>query len=356
MRRPGTAKAAPYVLLGTDRAATYVLAATAFVAFALTISAQQTGRAVHVTLHEGTSMAAALSPDGRTLAIDLLGTLWTLPAGGGVAKPITDISMDARQPSWSPDSTCIAFQAYRSSTWQIWTIKSDGSDLRAVTSGPYDDREPSWSPDGQRIAFSSDRSGSYDVWVLTLATGDLRQVTADPPNEFHPSWRGGSSEIAFVSDRREKPGVYAVNGSASGSSATERLVAASDGAVAGPAFAPDGSSIAFSVIAGGRSRLMIGDRNIADPDEDVFPFRPQWVSPNEVLYTADGKIKRRPAAGGAARVVEFTADVSFTRPAFTPKRRTFDLSGPQPVRGIMHPVVSPDGKQVAFAAIGDLWV
>ena len=58
-------------------------------------------------------MAAALSPDGRTIAIDLLGTLWTMPAAGGVAKPITDISMDARQPSWSPDGTRIAFQAYR---------------------------------------------------------------------------------------------------------------------------------------------------------------------------------------------------------------------------------------------------
>src|SRR5438093_10324016 len=258
---PGTAKAAPYVP-GTAKAAPYVL----LVAFAFTLDAQPSGgRAVHVTLHEGTSMAAALAPDARTISIALLGTLWTLPGGGGAAKAITDISMDARQPSWSPDSTRIAFQAYRSSTWQIWTIKADGTDLRAVTAGPYDDREPSWSPDGRHIAFSSDRSGTYDVWVLTPATGDLRQVTADPSNEFHPSWRGGSGEIAFVSDRREKPGVYIVSASASGSNAAERLVAASDGAVAGPAFAPDGSSIAFTVLGGGRTRLMIGDRNIADP-------------------------------------------------------------------------------------------
>ena len=81
------------------------------------------------------------------------------------------------------------------------------------------------------------------------------------------------------------------------------------------------------MIVDGRSRLDDRRTNIADPDEDVFPFRPQWVSQTEVLYTADGKIKRRPAAGGAAGVVEFTADVSFTRPAFTPKRRTFDLRG-----------------------------
>ncbi|HEV3142187.1 MAG TPA: hypothetical protein VGY57_16790, partial [Vicinamibacterales bacterium] len=101
---------------------------------ALGLSALQTGgRDVHLTLHEGTSMAAALSPDGRTIAIDLLGTIWTLPSSGGAAKAVTDISMDARQPSWSPDGRRIAFQAYRTSTWQIWTMNADGTDLRAVT-------------------------------------------------------------------------------------------------------------------------------------------------------------------------------------------------------------------------------
>src|SRR5262245_31868391 len=116
-------------------------------------------RNVHVTLHEGTNMAASLSPDGRTIAIDLLGTLWTLPAEGGTATAITDIFLDARQPVWSPDGRRLAFQAYRDSTWQIWTVGADGKDLKPVTSSAYDDREPVWSPYGARLAFSSDRSG-----------------------------------------------------------------------------------------------------------------------------------------------------------------------------------------------------
>ena len=300
----------------------------------------------HLTLREGTNIAAAMSPDGRTIATDLLGSIWTLPAAGGKATRITPEYMDARQPSWSPDGKRLAFQAYVSSTWQIWSMNANGSEHHAVTSGPYDDREPAWSPDGARIAFSSDRgTGNYNIWTLTLATGVLHQETATPDNEFMPSWASGG-ELAFASDRRNKPGIYI----------GERLLAAAPGALSGAALSSDGASVAFNVIDGASSRLMVGGRNIADETEDVFPFRPQWISSTELLYTADGKIKRRPAAGGPARTIEFAADVSFDRPEFVPRRRNFDRTGPLPVRGIMHPAISPDGSQIVFCALGDLWL
>jgi Tol biopolymer transport system component/imidazolonepropionase-like amidohydrolase len=305
----------------------------------------------NLTLSEGTSMAAALAPDGSTIVIDLLGALWTLSGDGGRATRILDDGYDAHAPAWSPDGTQIAFQAYRDSTWSIWTINRDGTGLQRLTSGPFDDREPHWSPDGQRIAFSSDRSGTYDIWTLTLATKAVHQVTSGASNESMPAWSPDGREIAYVSDRTAR-GVYAMEAAAK----TERLLHADSRTLTSPAWHPDGQRITYVAFEGARAHLVSGGANIAETAEDVFPFRAQWTPRGEVLYTADGKIKARAASGGAARIIEFSADVSFVRPTFTPRRRALSAIGEQPVRGIMRPVIAPDGTRIAFAALGDLWI
>ena len=309
-------------------------------------------------------MAAALSPDGRTIAIDLLGSLWTMPARGGEARRISDIVSDIRQPSWSPDGSRIAFQSFRDGNWHIWAMSPDGSDLQQLTMGPFDDREPDWSNDGEDIVFSSDRAGSYDLWSLDLKSRSITQRTSEPGNEFAPAFSPDDSEIAFVTSPSRRAGQSKIW--ILGAGGKTRLVAAVSGRGAGPAWSPDGGKISFNVIGNGVSRLLVSDLSdrggfvepkvMSKTGEDVFPFRASWTSPTAFLYTADGKIKRQTVGTGNAKVVEFKASVSFTRPEYRKNKKDFDSTDPQPMRGIFAPVVSPDGSQVAFIAMGDLWL
>ena len=49
--------------------------------------------------------------------------------------------------------------------------------------------------------------------------------------------------------------------------------------------------------------------------------------------------------------IAFTATLKVAPPVYTRKKRDFDSTAPQPVRGIIRPTISPDGTQLAFAAL-----
>src|SRR5262252_1717465 len=319
-------------------------------------------RDVEVTLTEGTSMSAAPSPDRRWIAIDLLGGIWILPIRGGEAKRLTPETLEARQPTWSPDSESIAFQGYDADgAWHIYVVPREGRDAKPLTTGEFDDREPAWSHDGSRIAFSSDRYiGITTIWELMLSTGALRRLTGR--SSVMPSWSPNDQEVTFVArdtdaggrptrrsttalwgvtlDGRERPLLPAESGTGL------------DAEPAAAGWSTDGTQFAYTSQFGG---LFLGTRPISRPDEDVFPFRPQWVSRTDFIYTADCRIKRRSLSGDTS-TIPCTSKVTLHRAVYDVAHRPLESTEPQALRGIVTPVVSPNGRMVAFAALGDLWV
>ena len=52
-----------------------------------------------VAVTEGTNMSATVSPDHKTIIIDLQETLWSLPITGATAKRLTDPLLEPARPT-----------------------------------------------------------------------------------------------------------------------------------------------------------------------------------------------------------------------------------------------------------------
>ncbi|MEO6090416.1 MAG: amidohydrolase family protein, partial [Umezawaea sp.] len=300
------------------------------------------------TAREGTGISSALSPDGKLIAIDLYTSIWVLPAGGGRARRLTDADQDATRPHFSPDSKTLVFQSYRDGTYHLWTIGVDGRGLRQLTTGLNDHREPRFSPDGTRIVFSADVGGSYDLWVLDLSTDKQTRLTSTDVDEGEPNWAPDGSRVLCTVDGTAIDAVDLTGG-------RQRLVEpVADTRLLGPAYAPDGR-LAYTTLRGAVTELVVGGQ-VVSAAEDLFGFPVSWAGAGTILYTADGGLRTRDLAAGTKATVPFDATVPYRPHEDRRARRDVSSRAARPVRGIAGPVLSPDGRTVAFRALNALWL
>jgi Tol biopolymer transport system component/imidazolonepropionase-like amidohydrolase len=322
---------------------------------AICLSAAKNSSTRTVTVAEGTNVNVTVSPDRKTIIMDLQETLWSLPIGGGTAKRLTDPFLEPARPDWSPKGDLVAFQSFKGGTFHIWLMKPDGTGVRQLTDGHADDREPRFSPDGKKIAFSSDRAfkGDYDVWVADVESGKLVQWTSSPADEFEPAWSPNGAEIAFVSGTGAAGTTIQ---SADSSGRVTPVISAPEGArVNSPSWSADGKKIAYSQITGNTTRLMISGEKVGTAS-DVFPFPATWLSANQVLYTGDGKIFVTTLSGGETKTIPFQARFQLNRSAYKRRQPDFDSTTPRLVKGILTPALSPDGNRIVFGALNQLWL
>jgi Tol biopolymer transport system component len=328
-----------------------------------------------VSVTEGTNMSATVSPDHKTILLDLQESLWSLPMAGGKAKRLTDPMLEPSRPDWSPRGDLIAFQGFKGGTFHIWLMKPDGSGVRQLTDGHGDDREPRISPDGTKVVFASDRAmkGNYDIWVADIVSGKLSQKTFGSEEEYEPTWSPDGSTIGFIS------GVGVARGhgvsvagldlktvDAAGTIKTIHSLSNAGGGASGdplaqgghldsPAWSPDGKTLAYTVTSGGKSELTVDGKKVGTAN-DVFPFYPTWLPGNKILYTGDGKIIVTDLASNESKEIPFSATFDINRPGYKHRIYDFDAITPKQVKGILHPSLSPDGKQIVFTALNQLWL
>jgi TolB protein len=185
------------------------------------------GKRTRVASFRGSNSAPAFSPDGRTLAVTLskdgASQLYTIPAGGGDARRLTNSSGIDTEAVYASDGQ-IYFVSDRSGGPQIYRMSGGGGDPTRVTfKGDYN-ISPAISPDGKTLAYVSRRGGKFQLFSLDLATGNETALTdsvRDESPSFAPNGKvmmyatekGGRGVLATVStDGRIRQSITAVNG------------------------------------------------------------------------------------------------------------------------------------------------
>ena len=101
--------------------------------------------------------------------------------------------------SISPNGKTIAF-SYRG---DIYTVPAKGGTARALTIHHDWDGHPVWSRDGKNIAFASDRKGNLDVYAMPATGGKAKRLTYHSSNDIPQDFSKSGDEVLFVAARMD---------------------------------------------------------------------------------------------------------------------------------------------------------
>jgi dipeptidyl aminopeptidase/acylaminoacyl peptidase len=259
---------------------------------------------------------------------------------------------------------------------------SDLFDLEVAT-------DPQISPDGRTIAYvrksndiMTDKARST-IWLVDVATGQQRPLLAGSGSYFSPRWSPDGARLAYVAAEGGSPQLF-VRWIGSGESARITGLPDSPDSIA---WSPDGRRIAYS--------MFVPDEGTKLGSAPPKPEGAKWADPLEVIdavtYRFDGagyfkpgyqQIFWVPADGGSPAQLTFGPTNAGAQVSWTPDSRSvlfsanlgkdwernrneseiyrLSIDGGTPARLTNRkgpdnsPVVSPDGRLVAFTGFDDV--
>ena len=248
----------------------------------------------------------------------------------------------AEFPQWSPDGELIAFlrrNDLSSRYWranELWIMDRKGETARRLYVGQFYNPHISWSLDSRLLAFEVDEEGERYIYTVDWQFGRIKQLAFGEG----PAWSPTSNRLVFRRNEKKMDVIYRINSDGSDLRVIARVPIErrqrSYTYLPAPAWAPDGTRVAFSV----NSSKYVGVRVQNIEGERLKEIQTQHQKVRQLNWSADSKQLAYVLSGSnrPGQRIDKQLHISESAPTLTQSQILKHTS----------PSWSPTGKQLAY--------
>ena len=288
---------------------------------------------------------SSISPDGSQIAFTYKGDLYKVNANGGTATQLTYHSAHDYKAIWNKDGSKIAFASNRFGNFDIYVMNSEGGAATRLTFHSNDETPYSFSADDQNIVFGALRQDDVnhrqyphrsqtELYNVPVNSGRISQVFTFPAEDVQ------FSKSAITRD------IWHYNATTK----THKMITSHKAEDRHPYFSEDGKSMYFLSERSGSFNIhkMNLENNTTEKltDFSLHPVRFLSVANGIISFGYDGELytMKEGDAPKKINVKIITQDKENTE-------KFVSVNG-----GISEMAVSPNGKEIAFVARGEVFV
>ncbi|WP_106566116.1 S41 family peptidase [Cecembia rubra] len=311
----------------------------------------------------------AISPDGSQIVFTYKGDLYKVASTGGRAVQLTFHEAHDFMPVWSKDGKQIAFASDRYGNFDVFVMDADGGIANRLTYHSNDETPYSFSADNKSIIFGGVRQdlaehrqyptgsqpelyqvpvigGRVDqVWTIPA---EYVQVSKDGKRMVYHDKKGGENEWR----KRHQSAITRDIWLFDASSNTHKMITTFAGEDRNPVFAPNGSDIYYLSEENGsfnvfKTNLDNSAQRQALTNLKDFPIRFLTISENGLMsFSYDGELYTFKEGGDPMKI-----EVTIKTQPVSNSDSYISING-----GVREMSISPDGKEIAFIARGEVFV
>ena len=311
----------------------------------------------------------SISPDGSQIVFTYKGDLYTIPTSGGKANQLTFHEAHDFMPVWSKDGSKIAFASDRYGNFDVYIMSAMGGDAKRLTYHSNDEMPYSFSAEDKTVIFGGVRQdlaehrqyptgsqpelyqvaiggGRVDqVWTLPA---EFVQVSSDGSKMIYHDKKGGENEWR----KRHQSAITRDIWVYDAASNTHKMITDFSGEDRNPVFAPGEKEVYY--LTEEKGSFNVQKMSLDNPSQKTvltslkdFPVRFLSISKNGLMsFSYDGELYTLKEGEQPKKLA-----VSITTQRISNPDSFISING-----GVREMSISPDGKEIAFIARGEVFV